>query len=151
MKYMDLTTKQVEEEIKKVLPDDFAIVFDGWTCEETTTHYLAIAVAYLGKDGKRESVLLAFTPFEDESSFTAAAHKELLETTLNVYGKSLSNVICLVGDNCATNQRLAKECNLPLVGCAAHRFNLEVQKYLEKHAKLLQKVFSIVWTFLTFY
>ncbi len=40
-----------------------------------------------------------------------------------------------------TNQALATLCGKPLVGCAAHRFNLEVQKYLvDNYDALLVKV-----------
>lgn len=40
-----------------------------------------------------------------------------------------------------TNQALATLCGKPLVGCAAHRFNLEVQKYLlDNYDALLGKV-----------
>ena len=143
-KYRHLVTKQVELDIAKALPDKFALVFDGWTCTQSSTHYLNIIASYLGSTGKPETALLAFSTFHDESSFKAVDHKSLLETTLAIFGKSLTNVVCLVGDNCAVNQKLATDCGLPLVGCAAHRFNLEVQRFLEPHKALLQKV-KTVW------
>ena len=46
----------------------------------------------------------------------------------------------IIGDNCATNQLMATLCGKPLVGCHAHRFNLEVQVYLQKFETLLAKV-----------
>lgn len=54
-----------------------------------------------------------------------------MEFILEVFDKDISiNVICLVGDNCNVNKALADLCDLPLIGCAAHRFNLAVQAYL---------------------
>ncbi len=78
----------------------------------------------------------------DESDYSAASHKDFIEYVLgDVYGKSLDNVVCFTGDNMNTNQALATLCGKPLVGCAAHRFNLEVQKYLlDNYDALLLKV-----------
>ena len=72
-----------------MLPSKFALVFDGWTCEKSTTHYLAVSASFLGDDEKPETVLLAFTPFEDESSFTASDHKETLVSILELHHKTL--------------------------------------------------------------
>jgi hypothetical protein len=38
--YMGKLTNLVEEKIKKILPNQFAVAFDGWT--ESSTHYLAV-------------------------------------------------------------------------------------------------------------
>jgi len=86
-------------------------------------------------------VLLGFSPMlENDFDFTAESHKNFLEFVLRVFDKTLEDVICLVGDNCSTNKRLADICKMPLVGCASHRFNLEVQVFLEQHETLLSKV-----------
>ncbi|KAG6596063.1 Hydroxyacylglutathione hydrolase [Phytophthora cinnamomi] len=45
----------------------------------------------------------------------------------------------LVGDNCATNQSIATKMGIPLVGCASHRFNLAVNKFLEPYDDLLDE------------
>jgi hypothetical protein len=77
----------------------------------------------------------------EESDFSAANHQEFLEFVLkDVFQKDFSNVVCLVGDNCATNQALASLCRKPFVGCAAHRFNLAVQKYLKDFDSIMNKV-----------
>jgi hypothetical protein len=52
----------------------------------------------------------------DESGFTAQNHKDLLVSVLKIFGKSLANVVCLVGDNCATNRSCATLCGIPFVG-----------------------------------
>ncbi|OWY93374.1 hypothetical protein PHMEG_00037258 [Phytophthora megakarya] len=47
--------------------------------------------------------------------------------------KELDAVPFLIGDNCATNQRLATNLEIPLIGCASHRFNLAVKRFLEDY------------------
>jgi hypothetical protein len=63
---------------------------------------------------------------------------------LGIFDKTLENVICLVGDNCNANIHLADICNLPFIGCASHRFNLEVQAFLTQYEPLLEKVVNII-------
>jgi len=93
-------------------------------------------------EGKVHTALLSFTPLLDESDFSAQSHFDLLNFVLvEVFQKDFSNVVCLVGDNCSTNVALANICNKPLIGCAAHRFNLAVQNYLKDfHEPLLAKL-----------
>lgn len=131
-----------------MLSNKFALIFDGWTCEQSTTHYLAISASFLWKDtGEPEKALLSFAPFPDEASYTATDHKDSISLILKIFSKTLENVVCLIGDNCATNQKLARDCGIPLVGCAAHRFNLEVQAWLDKnHDDVIQKVWFDEWT-----
>jgi hypothetical protein len=89
----------------------------------------------------------------DETEFTAQNHLELLEDILARYGKSVQNVLCLIGDNCATNVALAHLAGVPLIGmnsrrlwlnlqlgCASHRFNLQVKKFFIEQEPLLAKV-----------
>jgi len=97
-------------------------------------------------NGSIDCALLAFSPLLEESDYSAESHKHFLEYHLGVYGKSLDNVICLVGDNMNTNKRLAGICDKPLVGCAAHRFNLECQRYLERqpYKSILAKINTLM-------
>ncbi|KAG6611757.1 RWD domain-containing protein 3 [Phytophthora cinnamomi] len=50
----------------------------------------------------------------------------------------------IVADNCNTNRSIATKLGVPLVGCASHRFNLAVKKFLTEHEPLLQKVNSLM-------
>ena len=59
---------------------------------------------------------------------------------LTLFNRTKDSIACIVGDNCNVNKALADRLGLPLVGCAAHRFNLAVQKYLEKYDALLGQV-----------
>ncbi|ETO73328.1 hypothetical protein F444_10714, partial [Phytophthora nicotianae P1976] len=42
-------------------------------------------------------------------------------------------VAFIVGNNCNTNQKIATLLGVPLVGCASHRFNLAVNRFLAKY------------------
>ena len=55
---------------------------------------------------------------------------------LTLYGKNNSNVMCLIGDNCSVNQSIARTMDVPLIGCASHKFNLAVRKWMEGQPQL---------------
>ena len=59
----------------------------------------------------------------DETEFSASNHIDLMEEILERFGKSLANVVCFVGDNCATNIAIGKECEIPLVGMVIFLIN----------------------------
>ena len=147
-KYMDLLTKEVEKKIGDLLPPKFAIVLDGWT--KNSTHFLGVFASYtcISPTSKcsngYETVLLAFSPFLSETEFTASAHYDLLEFVLSIYGKSFENVIAICGDNAEVNKALANLCNLPLVGCASHRFNIAVMNFLKPYKELLDKINTLM-------
>ena len=67
MKYMDLLVVEVEERIKKDLPQKFAVVFDGWS--EDSTHFIGIFAVFISDEAERRKTrhLLAFTPLLDET------------------------------------------------------------------------------------
>ncbi|KAG2773129.1 hypothetical protein PC129_g24574 [Phytophthora cactorum] len=49
-------------------------------------------------------------------------------------------IMFIVADNCATNQAIATRLGAPLIGCASHRFNLAVCRYLEDYKPLIDQV-----------
>ena len=127
-----------------MLPSKFALIFDGWDAGDT--HFLAIFASFM-YEGFRKQVLLSFSPCLDESSQTADEHLKLLESALEYYNKSLKNVCALIGDNCATNKRLASLCGIPLVGCFSHILNLAVKKYyfeVPARKQLISKVSNLI-------
>ncbi len=156
MKYLHLLTKALEKKISVMLPDKFVLIFDGWSLDGAGTHYVAIFAQWIDPQGillycsyfriifmvagKIQKVLIAFTPLLEEDDMSSEAHLELIEFVLGLFGKLLSNVICFVGDNCNVNKHLADLAGIPLIGCAAHRFNLAVKEFLEEHDILLTKV-----------
>ncbi|RHY82923.1 hypothetical protein DYB37_012401 [Aphanomyces astaci] len=50
----------------------------------------------------------------------------------------------VIGDNCSVNQRMAGLLNVPLVGCVSHRFNLAVQRLVEEHKNLLDRIHCVM-------
>lgn len=58
----------------------------------------------------------------------------------SLYTKTLTNVVFFCADNCSVNTKLSNDTGIPLVGCASHRLNLAIQKYLGKHDALLTKI-----------
>jgi hypothetical protein len=145
-KYKNLLTIELEKKIATILPERFVLIFDGWSLEGASTHYIALFAQWMSPEKTIERALLAFSPLLDENDMTATSHKEFIVSHLEVYEKTLDNVICLVGDNANTNKALADQCNKPLIGCASHRFNLEVQEYLKQNPwnSLLDKVHNLM-------
>ena len=87
-KYLQLLIEKVEERIKKLLPSKFALVFDGWTTSDT--HYMAIFASFPFNNTKGfKTVILAFSPFEDEVSHDRQHHLTFAEFVTDLYGKSL--------------------------------------------------------------
>ncbi|KAG6586859.1 Hydroxyacylglutathione hydrolase [Phytophthora cinnamomi] len=50
----------------------------------------------------------------------------------------------LVSDNCSTNQATVTRLGCPLIGCASHRFNLAVNKFLTDHEPALDEVNNVM-------
>jgi len=80
---------------------------------------------------KKRTILLSFGTLLDESNWTSANYADTVIALLESMNKSIENVICLVGDNCATNRSLSNLLGLPLIGCASHKLNLAVEKYIQ--------------------
>jgi len=142
-KYLVALTAHVESKIRSQLPDRIALVFDGWSSNDT--HFVAVYATYSSESELGyNSVLLAFSPFEDESSQDAIHHLDFTKWVLSNYGKSFANVIALIGDNCATNRRFATLAKTNFVGCASHRFNLAVKDMIEESNDIVQKIHDLM-------
>jgi len=115
----------LDEKIKTLLPSKFGLVFDGWT--DSNTHYLAVYAAI----PNNFPILLWFSPFENEESLRADSYKESWDAVMEHYGKISSNITFVVGDNCSTNIKAARLYGVPIIGCASHRLNLAVEKWIE--------------------
>jgi hypothetical protein len=136
-KYIKLVTQVVEKEVASQLPSKFGIVIDGW--KEGTTHYIALFGSYDGK-----FPLLAIAPPFNEQDYTALSHKAFIVDVLELFGKDLSSLLYLVADNAAVNTCLADLLEIPMIGCASHRFNLACKSYLEKYEATLSKINSLM-------
>ena len=104
-------------------------------------------VSYPNNSSKNEysTALIAFSPIENETEFTAKAHFEYLSWVLqNILRKNMTNVTSLIGDNCEKNKALANLCNVPLIGCASHRFNLVMEMFLLKYKHIIDKTNTLM-------
>lgn len=139
MKYLMKITVCVEKKIARLLPNKFALVFDGWSGGET--HYVSVFASIPADTpiGYR-NVLLAMSPLENEDTQSTDEHYNFIEFVLSVFGKCWNNVVALCGDNCATNKALSRKAGCGFVGCGSHRFNLAVKDMLECHADLLSNI-----------
>ena len=141
MKYLQLVTKKVETEIQCILPEKFGLFVDGWTASGSGTHYLAIFAVY-PRSGKTipGTIRLAFSPLLDDTDFSPACQRDSIEYTLGVFKKTTAYLVFLTADKCSSKIKLAKYLGVPIVGCASHRFNLAVNKYLEPYSDQLSKI-----------
>lgn len=143
IKYMSRLTATVEKKIAKLLPNKFALVIDGWS--SSGTHYLAVFATFASSNSKEySSILLGFSPFEDETSLNADSHYEYIGFVLSEFNKSFDNVVALVADNCAVNISLVNKIGCGFIGCASHRFNLAMKDMIKDDTILIEKVQAVM-------
>jgi hypothetical protein len=140
-KYLKLVEECIDKNLKEELPTKFGLVIDGWT--EGTTHYYGVFAAY-PKDGKNYTRFLTMAPPLDESKFTAKTQADFLVDVIENVGRTKEDILFLVADNTNTNPATADLLNVPFVGCASHRFNLAVQKYVDKHNAVIANIHQIM-------
>ena len=74
---------------------------------------------------------------------TAQDHLRHINRILDGYGKTRTNVICLAGDNCTVNQSIARTMEVPLIGCASHKFNLAVRRWIKDQPDLTEIIAKV--------
>ncbi|KAG3008832.1 hypothetical protein PC121_g16768 [Phytophthora cactorum] len=135
MRYMRHVVAKVGARIAVDMNGQFGLMFDGWT--SGTTHFVTIYGIFT-KDGILSQVLLSISPAEYGQS--AEAYLEMIDAVLELYNKDSAVIMFIIADNCATNQVIATRLGVPLIGCASHRFNLAVCRYLEDYKPLIDEV-----------
>ncbi|KAL0212388.1 hypothetical protein RCL1_006014 [Eukaryota sp. TZLM3-RCL] len=130
--------KELYSGIADNLGSNFALILDGWEDRVSGQEYVALFGSSTSSNGL---ILLDLVPFvlpgdeDDEEAlppnandvmFGAEHYQRLVLQVLLKFGKCWTDVAVLVGDNCATNKALADLAALPLVGCASHRWALEM-------------------------
>ncbi|EGZ29945.1 hypothetical protein PHYSODRAFT_248863 [Phytophthora sojae] len=115
-------------------------MYDGWSC--SLEHYVALFGVFC-KNGKLEQPLLAIEAM-GEGDLTAPTHCAFITRVFEKYNQSLESLAFLIGDNCATNRTTATRLEVPLIGCASHRFNLAVNKYLEDYTDEVSAVSALM-------
>ena len=143
MKYIHLLTELVEEIIQKKLPSKFALIHDGWTANQT--HYVGMFATFPSSNEiGYERILLGFSSFESEDSMSADAHIEYITFVLELFNRSISNVVGIVGDNFSVNLSISRKLETGFIGCASHRFNLAVKNLFKEDDGSSAKVHAIV-------
>jgi len=132
-KYIMKLAQRVKDQVSRAIPGKFAIIFDGWT--ECRTHFVAVFATYMTESVVTEK-LLGISPLADEENLGAAEHVTYLNDILKVYGQNFSNVVAIIGDNCAVNKKISRLISVPLIGCASHKFNLAVKLRSEREDNL---------------
>ena len=125
------------------MPESFGIIIDVWS--EGTTHYIGIFACY-ECESVVETPLLAQSPPFDQENYDALSHKSLILDVLQLFGKTLENVLFLVGDNAPVNPAIAHLMGIPFIGCASHRLNLAGKKYLEQYEESLDSIDQLMGT-----
>jgi hypothetical protein len=75
---------------------------------------------------------------------TAQGHlRRNINRILDGYGKTRTNVICLVGDNCTVNQSIARTMEVPLIGCASHKFDLAIGRWIKGQPELQEIIVKV--------
>lgn len=140
---MRALVEQVERKVSTILPDRFALVFDGQTTPEA--HYVAVFATFPDKTetGFKE-ICLALSPMENEETQDANEHITFLHFVLSIFQKTMVNVVALIGDNCSVNQSISAKLGIPLIGCASHRFQLAVQEILKDYEVVIGEVNSLM-------
>ncbi|RLN31410.1 hypothetical protein BBJ28_00022711 [Nothophytophthora sp. Chile5] len=88
--------------------------------------------------------MIGISPLDDGQ--TANTHIEYIEAILAVYDKTTDMVKFLVGDNCFTNRSIGTMLRIPLVGCASHRYNLAVNRFLSDSEDLISQIRTLMTT-----
>ena len=78
-------------------------------------------------------MLLAFAPLVAEDNHGAQNYLNLIEHVISLFGKSLSNVVAPLGNNCNTNKFVVWKAKIHFSGCASHRFSLVMKDILMDH------------------
>lgn len=140
MRYMSMLITVVEERIESILPDRFAVMFDGWPGGDT--QYMSVFVWFPAhRRCGFDSVVLVMAPMEDADFFSVEEHYEFPKLILSVYEKSIKNVVAFVGDNTIKNRTFACWIGHFFVCCHSHRFILTVNDILATFDTVLEKVY----------
>ncbi|OWY94874.1 hypothetical protein PHMEG_00035274 [Phytophthora megakarya] len=111
-KYLSVATMAVKKVIAANMPPEVGIMFNAWQC--LSGHYVALIAMYCRNDEMIYG-LLALAPL-DEADQSSESYCSFLRNILPIFGQSEESLKVLVGDNCATNQRMATLLGVPLVG-----------------------------------
>ncbi len=138
MKCMTKLTLSVKSKILRILPQNFVLLFDEKT--EGNAHLVVLFASLSTSNlwGCKTS-LFGFSPFENEKSQNADQYISYSAHVLELFWKSLYNVIALCRDNRPTNQSFSNIVGKPLVVCASYRYNLAVRYEISPYRTIVSK------------
>ena len=94
-------------------------------------------------NGVKKRYLLAICPLLDESNHSTLSHYNTLIATIQCNDKANVDLLHMVGDNCLTVRKLAREyLHITLIGCYSHKLNLAVKNWLEM-AYCIERISSV--------
>lgn len=116
----------MQDKLSDILPHQFGIMLDGWSNQRQ--HFCGLYAVGPGvpNDGY---VLLLFGVF-NSSGQTALDHQEFIINALERCGRSQDSVLFICADHATVNKKLACDLEVPMIGCAAHRLNLAMNRQL---------------------
>jgi hypothetical protein len=141
-KYMLSVESAVVSRLQK-LPKGakYGLIFDGWS--DGNRHYFATFISHRNENDTPLLNPICFQPLLKESDLSAASHQDLFFTVLSSFELLPEYLLFLTGHNCSVNKALSNSLGVPLVGCASHRFNLAVNRYLRDFEPSLGKVHDV--------
>jgi len=161
-KLVELVESRIAKEIENTKG---AVMYDGWT--SNNTHFIGVFLSYCSKisvriNGKDEFkhipriTLIGVSPLakkedeednslsEEATAFNAEAHLKYFRDIFEFYDADFDDwALCLIGDNCSTNLRIASLSSKPHIGCASHKLNLEVTLMVRNDIQLRNTITGV--------
>lgn len=99
-------------------------------------------VCFFSKDKSGEccSRLLAFSPFEEETSIGHDVQLKFKSYILNTFKKDWKNIAGVINDTCDINNSIKNAKSFPVFGCPSSRFNLAHKDVMAYDENIIQKV-----------
>lgn len=132
-KYIRSMIPLVEKNVKESLPEKFAIMFDGWF--DSKVQYVSVFATHLSNGTYSESFLAHASLLKKDDVGTNQLVAFISET-LAVFEKDLKNIIELINDNWAVNQKISKLAKKTFIGYTSHKVNLSVEKWIDEQTGL---------------
>lgn len=121
-------TPKVEVNIKNTLWDKFASIFDKWVGGKT--HYASVCATNASDQPTGyDSILLVLTSMGEGDSLDANKPYELLQSLLQVYGKTIIDEVIIVGSKCSANRTHACRAIPSLSDVIVFDSNMELKTY----------------------
>lgn len=107
-------------------------MFDEWY--EQDKHHIEMFAIYPSNSALGyKMAFLYFSQVLNEQRLDGEDHVTFTNTVLSWIHKDCSGIVSIIRDNCNTNKAICDKLNLPLIGCASHRFNFAVQDIMKSY------------------